>query len=862
MATPVKDSVAAEPTAARRFFRRKRGTVLIAGTIVLVLFSLVGTFGWHYTHDPVPSYDGTLSFPELSRPVTVAFDSYGTPTFTGYSQHDLDLAQGFWDARTDYYGGFESPYAVATGTIAATGGPGPNNAYLLSDQFMRPFGLGALGDADASSLPPDIAARLADYVAGVNAALRTQPTMLEDNLNGGPTPWTIGKSMTVARLFSLSFSDLEDKIGYSALLAALGATAANEAMPVQPDDAIHPLAGYTYTLPSTFVRASQAPLPIPLALSSASLDSTSGMLAAANVGTQRGGSNAWCTITTHGTILANDPHTFISAAPPVWKSVGRKLLDSAGALIESAAGMSLPSLPGLVFGRVTHYIGRQPSTMAFGLTINPATDNTVYQLKVDGTGYERNGTIEQFATHDEVIKVQGASDVHIKVRKTQDGAIVLGGAWSVSASATIPIPSGTTHVLAVRQAATETLPDGSPRYSYGGVIRLSDVANYDDFAAAINGLPLPTHWLVTNGTDCRYFMAGAAPNQPQAGYRGVLDGSDVNTLWPASDPFLPHSAFPTSAIYATGQHYAMANNDPIGPSQQFPYGMFGAYPAFYRATRIDSQLSALPGDATVEQMRLLQMDTYSAPSVMLARAFARIGLASSDPNVVAAARILETWDGRFDANSAGAAIESYAEAAALYRTVLDGQYKTPINVSIYNMWAEANPNFGDASKQLLVNALADAGVLVFGPALSDAVARLRADQGSDPSHWAWGKAHTLHIAEPGFSDLPVIGGAFQYAPFPTGGDSTTINMGGDAQGWAVGKDQNWAQIWGASARSVIEVANDGTVPHATFILAGGASGHAFDVHRFDQIPLWQVNQQIPMPSDGMTHPAHILVLEP
>jgi penicillin amidase len=169
---------------------------------------------------------------------------------------------------------------------------------------------------------------------------------------------------------------------------------------------------------------------------------------------------------------------------------------------------------------------------------------------------------------------------------------------------------------------------------------------------------------------------------------------------------------------------ATANHN-IQPQTYSPPLMFkNADIRFERITRL-SQMIAGGRKYGIDDHRRMQLDALSLRAVADIPLFK--GWTSAAPAVERARTLVAEWDGVYRRDSAAAAV--------------------------YDSWRTISASDGDGARTETASGRQDVEAR-----LVKALARLTTQQGSDPSHWRWGRMHTRAFAHPFVSafDLPTV----------------------------------------------------------------------------------------------------------
>ncbi len=238
----------------------------------------------------------------------------------------------------------------------------------------------------------------------------------------------------------------------------------------------------------------------------------------------------------------------------------------------------------------------------------------------------------------------------------------------------------------------------------------------------------------------------------------------------------------------------------------------------------------------------IQNDVYSLPATALASRFVGVG-GSLSGDAGAAARILSSWDDNMTRDSAGAAVYEVT-AGLLAREALE----PVLGTSLYNTYA------GNLAPSALFTVLIDLLASPQAPFLADsnavnaaitramtnAMATLRAQLGTDPSKWRWGALHQAHFMHP-LATVKPLDLLFGVAALARPGDSTTVDSGG-AGAFSADPPQ-YTQTFGPSMRMIVDL---GAFDDSQWVTTTGESGQPGSAHYSDLMPLWDQGKYQPM----------------
>ncbi len=488
---------------------------------------------------------------------------------------------------------------------------------LPSDQNARIVDIRGIVTRQWLALAPRDRAMLRSFSNGVNAAMQQQPLPVEFRLLlYRPEPWKPQDSLAAGMATVLDLIDSWDDV------IRRDGVARHLAAPLRMVDL------YTITDPAYDAPiAPPRPAPVP-ALKTFGI--VKALQSAASLERAPVGSNEWAVganrSTTGRALLANDPHLRLGI-PGVWYLVDLQSPDL------HVAGGTLPGTPGVILGH--------NAEVAWGATNATVVTEVVYRT-----------TLMNARTRREVFHVRFGRDARMAYRQTahgfvaqSDGAVGYSVDWNAA-----------------------TLPR-SPVIAFAGLDRAHSVS---DALKALRAYPGPPQNFVVADLSgaAAYTVAGLIPNDPSWGLK----------VHPATDPHYAYIGFQSVPQIAPSRDAILftANNRTYG--EGYPYRLSPSFAPPYRAARIKALLHS-KRRLSIADMAGFQTDTLSAPERDLARAtlaaLHRKGLADDralSPYIAS----LANWNGRFEANSRGAAIAWETRriaVAALARALVPDRYE-------------------------------------------------------------------------------------------------------------------------------------------------------------------------------------------
>ena len=778
--------------------------------IAAILLSVVATAIWWFVYRPLPQMDGSVAVPGLHGEVTVERDNWGVPHIRASSLEDLAEAQGYVTAQ-DRLWQMDLLRRAARGQLSEVLGP----ATLAIDKDFRVLNFGRAAGRDLEMMSPEVRNALEAYARGVNRFIGQHPTKLPIEftlLHYKPQSWQPTDSLVMACYMYRTLTDTRDgEISRAIVTAKVGPELAKDLF--SPEASMdHFVVGDPGTgkaahaaqtdnddkdedeMDPEDVLKAQGEIPSgPDAadapdIMSALAESTKEWLGQSQRQIRQSlGSNDWVVsgeyTATGKPLLANDMHLELTL-PPIWYEVH---LTAPGWNVK---GFSLPGTPLVVVGH--------NDRIAWGFTNNGADVQDLYIETFNPANadeYRVNGQWKKADVYDELIKIKGEADQHLRLVVTRHGPVV--------------------HQEGDKSYAMRwtVLEPGALCVFYNW---LGKAQNWGEFRETMKGVWGPGQNVVYADVDGNIgYILGARVPVRRKGHGEVPEPGDTDEYeWTGYIPFeqLPQVFNPESGLIVT------ANARVTGPAYK-PY-LTDRWEDPYRTARIYDLLRD-KHDLRPEDMLKVQTDTFSYPHLFLAEQL--VAAAKVAPPKDARAKTLiqeaKNWNGMADANSR---VVSFLDAA-LFRALHlilqphmgedTAQYKWR-SVSFFQRVLTKRParwlpaNFKNYDE--LLSAAAD-----------QAVKRLEEKtKSADPDDWAWKRFNYLDM-------LHAIG--------REGILKKMLSISNHPQSGTQWSPRAASRHHGPSERFVANLAN---WDESIVLIAGGESGQPGSEHYRDQFPYW------------------------
>ncbi len=777
---------------------------LLYGAVFLFLgvnASIAALLVWLQTSLPV--LDGSVSVDGITADVEIDRDGDGVPTIRARTPADAYFGLGYVHAQ-DRLWQMELTRRIGSGRLSEVTGrilESIGESTLPFDRFLRTLGLRRLAEESYRRLPDQAKAELEAYASGVNAFLATRAGPLPPEfqlVRLEPEPWTPTDSLVWQRIMALQLSSNWFRELLRARMAQSGLTPEQitdlfqpvddlDTVPVSPDQAA--IERFSKTRLTDAIRS------IPLDVR------------------PRMASNAWIVDGRHTEsgkpLLANDPHLGLTS-PNLWYLAR---LEAPGWI---RVGGTVPGVPFVVVG----HNGR----LAWGLTTTNGDAQDVFVETLDPSDPSRYLTPdgpEPFEVREETILVGERPTTHT-IRVTRHGPVI-SDAWE---SATALATDNT--VLALG-SATLTEDDGTPEALWA----MGEATSVDEFVEVLKGFHSPQQNVFVADVDGAIAMvsAGRLPVRGSGDGRMPVDGASGKADWTGWVPFdaLPASIRPDSGIIVQANNRVVARDPSYLISHEF------APP--YRARRILDMLEA-GSEHGVADFTAMQMDDISLGArQIVGQLLKTLGEGPfGDPAVSAAVGLLRDWSGEMSRDRPEPLIYSAWLAATLHRIFGDelgdimGDMRQISPGPLLRALSDNVPpslNWCDDKRTDAAETCRD----IVSGSLSQALAELATEHGTDPRAWRWGAVHKARFEHRIFSRIPGVGALLTPEVATDGGDQT-VNRGTSA---LLSERTPFRHIHGAGLRVVFDL---GDLDRSAFSIALGQSGNPFSPYSLTYLNDW------------------------
>jgi penicillin G amidase len=806
----------------------------IAGILVVI----VATAIWWFVYRPLPKLDGSVVLPGLHSEVSVERDNWGVPHIRAGSLEDLAEAQGYVMAQ-DRLWQMDLLRRAARGQLSEVLGP----ATLKIDKDFRVLNFSRAAERDYGMTRPEVRSVMEAYARGVNLYIQQHSDRLpiEFTLLGyKPQPWQPTDSLVMACYMYRTLTDTRaEEMGRAVVTAKVGPELAKDLY--SPDASMdHFVVGDPNAAkdphargrndddsddedemdPEDVLKASRKSDAAPTAATAPDLTTLMGeqvrdWLEESQREIRHSlGSNNWVVSGEHTAsgkpLLANDMHLELTL-PPIWYEVH---LTAPGWNVE---GFALPGAPLVVAGH--------NDRIAWGFTNNGADVLDLYIETFNPENpdeYKVNGAWKKADVYDEVIKVKGEADQHLRLLVTRHGSVVK--------------QEGNTG-YAMRWTVLEP---GALCNFYNW---LGKAQNWGEFREIMKGIWGPGQNVVYADVDGNIgYILGAHVPVRRKGKGDVPEPGDTDDYeWTGYIPFdeLPQVFNPPNGLIVT------ANARVTGPNYK-PY-ITDHWEEPYRTARIYDLLRD-KRDLRPEDMLKIQTDIYSYPHVFMAEQLAAAAKVAPPQDERARRLIAEAknWNGMADANSP---VVSFLDTT-LFETlhlILEPHLGNDIGDYHWRRVAFLQRVLTERPARWLPPGCQNYDELL-SKAADQAVQRLQEEtHEKDPDDWAWKKFNYLDMLHP-LGREGILKFLLSITNHPQSGTEWSPRAA--------------SRHHGPSERFVANLAD---WDESIMLITGGESGQTGSEHYRDQFPFWFNGKAIYAPfSDAAEAKTkrHMLTLKP
>ena len=807
----------------------------ITGIVVVV----VATAIWWFVYRPLPKLDGSVVVPGLQSPVTVERDNWGVPHIRAGSVEDLAEAQGYVMAQ-DRLWQMDLLRRAARGQLSEVLGP----ATLKIDKDFRLLNFSRAAERDVGMMHPDVRRVLEAYARGVNLFVQQHIDRLPIEftlLHYKPRPWEPSDSLVIGCYMYRTLTDTRaEELGREIVAAKVGRELAKDLYSPDAamdhfvvgdpnagkdshatrnpdddpddDDEMDPEDVLKASLQTESVLSAAAERPD---LTAVLADQAKGWLSESQREIRQTlGSNNWVVNGEHTAsgkpLLANDMHLELTL-PPIWYEVH---LTAPGWNVKGFA------LPGAPMGVVGHN-----DRIAWGFTNNGADILDLYIEKFNPQNpdeYLVNGEWKKAEVYDEVIKVKGAPDEHLKLLVTRHGPVVAHeGDKSYAMRWTVLEPGALCNF-----------------YNWLGAAQ-----NWSEFREIMKGIWGPGQNVVYADVDGNigYILGARVPVRKKGHGEAPVPGDTDDYEWTGYIPFdeLPQVFNPDSGMIVT------ANARVVGPKYK-PY-ITDHWEEPYRTARIYDLLHD-KRDLRPEDMLKIETDIYSYPHVFIVEQLAAAAKVApaKDPRAQKLIQQAKNWNGMADANSY---VVTFLNAT-LFQTlelILEPHLGKDMDQYHWRKVAFLQRVLTDRPARWLPPDYQNYDQVLSAAADLAVKSLQERTHQADPDDWTWKKFNYLDVLNP-------IGREGMLKEF--------LSITNQPQSGTEWSPRAASRHHGPSERFVADLADwDDSI----MLITGGESGQPGSEHYRDQFPYWFEGKAIYAPfSDAAEAKAkkHTLTLKP
>lgn len=755
---------------------------------VLLILSFIG--GWMYYNSLKPSYSGTIKLEHIENETSVYFDDFGIPHIYAKNQLDAMTALGYVHAQ-DRLWQMELMRRIAPGKLSEIFG----EDMLKNDKFFSSLGIEESSKKTIENLDKNskFYTLLANYLNGVNQFIENGPTPIEFTLIGiEKEQYQLKDIYNILGYMSFSFAMAHKT---DPLLSVIKETLGEEYLK-ELNINIDPTTTLIKNSKPTIKNFEQITSSVNNILNNSPIPPFIG-------------SNSWIIsskkTTTGNVLFANDPHIGY-AQPSVWFEAHISTPNY------EMYGYHLAGVPFPLLGHNRNY--------AYGLTMFENDDINFYKEENhpnDANKYKTPNGFESYNISTKKIAVKGAEPITIEVRSSRHGPIMNDVIEEISETEPIAMSWIYTQYNNKMLDALYTIS------------RATNMKEVKKGVSMIHAPGLNVMYGDVKGNVAWWAAGKLYKHKPHVNTKFILDGASGE-----DDPteYLDFNENPMSENPSWNYVYS-ANNQPDSISNIL-------YPGYYlpedRAKRI-VQLIEPKNNWNKQTMAVMINDVTSTVSPSVIKEFTSIlDFSSFNKNEQRAIDVLQLWGGENTKEAVAPTI--YNKWIYLYlKNTFEDELGEKLFSQILNthfmkrviadqiqkdnsIWWDnvTTPNKKESRKEIL------------SKSLTEAIAFLENQLGSDIKDWNWEKVNTLEHEHP-LGSIALLKDYFNVGPFPINGAREVINN----RGYDYSNTGLYKVNAGPSTRRIIDFSD---IENSISILPTGQSGNPLSKHYKDQAEMF------------------------
>lgn len=595
--------------------------------IVILLVIVISTlsFGFFISQHESVLVNGQAEVLPLQRSVTVYFDRQDVPYIEASSEKDLTIAQGFVTASQRLFQ-MDMLRRIARGEMAAIFG----NSCLANDRLARIVGFQRIAQAEYTLLSNQTKNWLKDYCQGVNSYIAQQKLPLEFNILGyEPKRWQPEDTLAILRYLQYASDECWQLNVLHENIAEKGGTS---------------LAGQLF---GNWGSAQSLP-EVGSDLQKQKNVLMSSMPKAANLAW---GSHAWLISgnisKSRKPLLACDKDTLFSF-PNLF------FLTSLRAPFLHIAGITIPGVPGIIMGRSDNFCW----TMVNLKTRCQELCAETFSGKIANEYTNKDGVFQAKETQEEIISRFAPSRLE-KIVITKDGPLL-----------------SKEGKLGIALSWYGSDPANGSINSIRLFNRAKDWQDYNKALGEYRGSPQAFLYADTMGNIGQY-VAGYSKHSSILIPLKSKDGVDKDFSSAEQERKIEPPQF---LLASEGQLYPVSVNDLNLASGGYTW-------AVLRSKQLLQNLVSGKNKINLSDMITLQSDVKASLSGLVVKTLrdAYIATGNTDKYQFDALKLLSSWDGQLNGNSASASIyESFITYLA--KKILEPQIGEKLTIDYLNKW--------------------------------------------------------------------------------------------------------------------------------------------------------------------------------